>query len=85
MILNGYGKILDVNLTTRELRKREINERFAKEFLGGMGFSAKILYDEVGPDVDPLSPENIIIFANGPLTGTPAPCSGRTEITTKST
>jgi aldehyde:ferredoxin oxidoreductase len=84
VILNGYGKILDVNLTTRELSKREVNERFAKEFLGGMGFSAKILYDEVGPDVDPLSPENIIIFANGPLTGTQAPCSGRTEITTKS-
>ncbi|MFX0202439.1 MAG: aldehyde ferredoxin oxidoreductase family protein, partial [Candidatus Hodarchaeota archaeon] len=38
----------------------------------------------VGPDVDPFSPDNIVVFANGPLTGTKAPCSGRTEITTKS-
>jgi aldehyde:ferredoxin oxidoreductase len=64
--------------------KKEIDPQFARKFLGGMGFSCKILYDEVGVDVDPFSSENAVIFANGPLTGTQAPCSGRTEITTKS-
>lgn len=80
----GYGKILDVDLETGKIVKRDITPQFAREYLGGMGFSCKILYDEVGPDVDAFSPKNIVIFANGPLTGTQAPCSGRTEITTKS-
>ena len=84
MLLYGYGKILDVNLSIGKIVKRDIDPRFAQEFIGGMGFSCKILYDEVGTDVDPFSPDNIVIFANGPLTGTHAPCSGRTEITTKS-
>ncbi|MBI5445912.1 MAG: aldehyde ferredoxin oxidoreductase family protein [Deltaproteobacteria bacterium] len=84
MLLNGYGKILDVNLTTGDLVRTELGELFARRFLGGMGFGAKLLYDEVGVDVDPLGPENVIIIANGPLTGTRTPCAGRTEITTKS-
>ena len=84
MTLYGYGKILDVDLSNGKIEKRDIDPEFARKFIGGMGFSCKILYDEVGPNVDPLSPDNIVIFANGPLTGTRAPCSGRTEITTKS-
>lgn len=84
MVLYGYGKVLDVNLSTRKILKRNIERQFAQEFIGGMGFSCKILYDEVRTEVDPFSPENIVIFANGPLTGTATPCSGRTEITTKS-
>lgn len=83
MVMYGYGKILDVDLSTGKTTKRDISPQFAQEFVGGMGFSCKILYDEVGVDIDPLSPANIVIFANGPLTGTHAPCSGRT-ITTKS-
>lgn len=78
------GKILDVDLSTGNIVKQDIDPKFAREFIGGMGFSCKILYDEVGTDIDPFSPDNIVIFANGPLTGTLAPCSGRTEITTKS-
>ncbi len=81
--MDFYGKILDVDLSTGKIEKRDINPKFAQEHIGGMGFNRKILYDEVGPEVDPLSPENIVIFANGPLTGTRAPCGGRTEITTK--
>ncbi|MFH1491645.1 MAG: aldehyde ferredoxin oxidoreductase family protein, partial [Pseudomonadota bacterium] len=71
-------------LTTRGVTTREIEPLFAEKYLGGMGFSCRILYDEVKPETDPLGPENIVIFANGPLTGTSTPCSGRTEITTKS-
>src|SRR4030067_2960233 len=84
MELFGYGSILDVNLSTGDIVKREIDPEFAKEYIGGMGFSCKMLFDEVGPDVDPFSPDNIVVFANGPLTGSNAPCSGRTEATTKS-
>ncbi|MBI4333336.1 MAG: aldehyde ferredoxin oxidoreductase family protein [Chloroflexi bacterium] len=84
MVPYGYGKILDVDLATGELGTREIAPLLAQDFLGGMGFGCKVLYDEVGPAVDPYSPGNVIIFANGPLTGTNAPCAGRTEITTKS-
>ena len=84
MVPYGYGKILDVDLSTAEILKRDITPQFAQEYIGGMGFSCKILYDEVGVNVDPFSPDNIVIFANGPLTGTHAPCGSRTEITTKS-
>lgn len=84
MVHYGYGKILDLDLSNGKIEQRDIEAEFARKFIGGMGFSCKILYDEVGTDVDPLSPDNIVIFANGPLTGTSAPCSGRTEITTKS-
>ena len=84
MALYGYGKSLDIDMATGNIVKRDISSQFAREFMGGMGFGSKILFDEVGADVDPLSPDNVIVFANGPLTGTHAPCSGRTEITTKS-
>ncbi len=84
MVTYGYGKILDVDLSTGKIIKKDIDPKFAQKFVGGMGFSCKILYDEVGTDVGPLDPDNIVIFAVGPLTGTFAPCSGRTEITTKS-
>lgn len=81
----GYiGKILDVNLYTKQEVKKELDVEVARKFLGGLGLGSKILYDEVGPNVDPLSPDNIIIIATGPLTGTSAPTSGRTEIITKS-
>lgn len=81
----GYaGKILDVNLSTAQVRKKELDTEDVKKFLGGLGLGLKVLYDEVGPNIDPLSPDNVIIIATGPLTGTAAPTSARTEIITKS-
>ncbi len=80
----GYGKILEVDLSTGEITTRPIEDDFARDYIGGMGFGCKIFYDRIGPDVDPLGPENILVYANGPLTGTQAPCAGRTEITTRS-
>lgn len=79
----GYmGKNLYVDLSKREIIKKDLDLEIAHRFIGGMGFSLKVLWDEAGPNVDPLSPENMLIFANGPLTGTRAPYSGRTEVTT---
>ncbi len=83
--MGGYmGKVLHVDLETGEVRQESLDPEMASRFIGGMGLSTKVLYDEVGPEVDPLGPENVMIFATGPLTGTNAPASGRLEVTAKS-
>ena len=82
---HGYaGKILDVDLTSASLSETELDRTFALNYMGGKGFGARILYDQLPPQCDPLSSENIIVFATGPLTGTLAPSSGRFEVCTKS-
>ncbi|MEJ5362644.1 MAG: aldehyde ferredoxin oxidoreductase family protein [Spirochaetota bacterium] len=66
----GYhGKILEVNLTTTSINIKNFDEDFARLYLGGNGFAAKILYDTVKPNTDPLSEDNVVIFATGPFTG----------------
>ena len=81
----GYiGKILEVNLPTKQVAAVDLEEEVVRNFLGGTGLGVKILYDEVGPGVDPLSPDNVVIIATGPLSGTAAPANGRTEAITKS-
>jgi aldehyde:ferredoxin oxidoreductase len=67
----GYnGKILYVNLSKGEIREESYDEKFAKMFLGGNGFAAKIIHDSVPPNTDPFSPENMVVFSVGPLTDT---------------
>ena len=81
----GYcGSYLRVDLSRGEIKKLSLPEELALQFLGGNGFGTKILWDEVGRDVDPLSPQNKLIFATGPLTGTIFPTAGRLEVITKS-
>ena len=83
--MSGWmGKILDVNLTTGETTERPLDSHMARQFLGGRGLGARMLWDEVGPEVDPLSPENVLIFACGPLTGTGYQTSNRFSVSTKS-
>ncbi len=77
------GKLLRINLSTGEIRKEEIPEKLLREYIGGRGLASKYLFDEIDPTVDPLSPENKLIFATGPLTGTPAPTGGRYMVVTK--
>ncbi len=82
---HGYiGKLLDVDLSNNTVTELELNPGLVKGYMGGKGFGAKILYDQLPPGCDPLSPENILVFATGPLTGTFAPASGRFEVCTKS-
>ncbi len=79
--MNGYmGKILDVDLNTGRLADRPIDEKTARKFLGGKGLGLAIIYDELKPDVDPLGPDNIIVFATGPATGTSFPTGGRYHV-----
>jgi aldehyde:ferredoxin oxidoreductase len=83
--MNGWhGKILRINLTDRTIQSDEVDPIVAKDFLGGRGWAIKYLYNEMEPKVNPLSPDNKLIFANGPLTGTPAPTGNRYMVVTKS-
>ena len=85
MKLGGYyGKVLRLNLTNLSFREDELSQREAMFFLGGNGYGTKILWDEVGAQVDPLSAENKIVVSAGPLNGTSWPCSGRVEFISKS-
>jgi len=77
------GTILRVNLTNRTVKKEPLDPALAKQYIGARGLGTKIMYDEVDPRVDPLSPENKLIFAPGPLTGTFAPNGGRYNVITK--
>ncbi len=79
------GAILDINLTTGQILKKPLSPDYARKWLGGEGFGAKMLWDNVGPEVaDALDEGNVIIYATGPLTGTFAPSAGRLEVITKS-
>ena len=81
----GYGgKILRVNLTKKKIEKEDLAPELAKEWLGGRGFIAKILYDELPKGVDTLSPENKLIIASGPLSGTFWPSAAKIVFGTKS-
>ena len=78
------GKILRVNLSNRTTKVEELDLNLAKKFIGGRGLGSKILFDEVNPMVDPLSPDNKIIIASGPLTGASVPTGCRYMVITKS-
>ena len=78
-----WGKLLRVNLSNSTISEEEIPEEKMKMFLGARGLGSKYLADEVAPDIDPLSPDNKLIFAPGPLSGTTAPTGGRYNVITK--
>jgi aldehyde:ferredoxin oxidoreductase len=81
----GYvGKLLSVDLTKREFQEEVLNEEWCRDFMGGYGIGARILYERMKPKVDPLGPDNLLGFMTGPLTGTPAMCSGRYVVIAKS-
>jgi len=79
----GYaGKILRVNLSTGKTSS-EPTSRYAKGFVGGRGINARILFNEVHPDVGCFDPENLLIYGVGPLVGTLAPFACRISVETK--
>ena len=80
----GYmGKILNVNLTTREFKEDDLDLGLARKFIGDFGINAKLAYDLIKPGTDPLSPQNPIIIGASPLCGTPIPMSSRVSAWTK--
>src|SRR5512135_2040019 len=78
------GRFLHVNLTRNKATAESYDAKFAFNFLGGRGFAAKILWDLIKPGTDPLSPDNKLIFATGPLTGFSFPNSGKLIVASKS-
>jgi aldehyde:ferredoxin oxidoreductase len=85
MMNRGYmGKILRVDLTAGEFTIDSLPTPWIKDFIGGDGFGAKLLFTEVSDGTDPLSTKNKLIVATGPITGTMWPMSGRTVFISKS-
>lgn len=81
----GYcGKTLRVNLTTQTVATEPLDPALATKFIGGRGLGSYLFSQEVDPKIDPFSPDNKLIFATGPLTGTTAPTGGRYMVVTKS-
>ncbi len=84
MNLGGYAnKLAWVDLTAGKVEFKPIPEDAARKYIGGRGLGVKFVFDN-GPKVDPLSPDNILCFMNGPLTGSEANMSGRMAVVTKS-
>lgn len=81
----GYaGKVLRVDLSRSTLEDERLVEEQARAYLGGSGLAARYLYDVLDSDVDPLGPENPLLFMTGPLVGTSAPACGRFAICARS-
>jgi aldehyde:ferredoxin oxidoreductase len=79
-----HGRLLRVNLTEGTTKEEAIPEEEARKYIGGRGLAIKYLIEGMDPTADPLSPENLLIMATGPLTGTPAPTGNRYMVVTKS-
>ncbi|MCL4370517.1 MAG: 4Fe-4S binding protein [Chloroflexi bacterium] len=83
--LPGYaGKILRVDLTSGRVAVEPLKPEMAQDYLGGRGFAARLLYDELPAGVDPLGPENKVVVASGPLSGTFLPAAGKITFAAKS-
>ncbi len=78
------GKMLRVDLTTKKIKEEILDPKVAKDYIGGRGLGIYYLNKEIDPGTDPFSPQNIIIMATGPLTGTGAPTGARYMVMTKS-
>ena len=84
MQLGGYAnRVAHVDLTAGKVEMKPIPEDWALKYIGARGLGVRYVFEN-GPKVDPLSPENLLCFMNGPLTGTAANMSGRLAIVTKS-
>jgi len=76
--MNGYmGSTLAIDLSSGSIEAKPLDPGLARMFLGGNGFAARFIHDLVPPTADPLSEENIVVFATGPFTGSPVWGTGR--------
>ncbi|MDP7077801.1 MAG: aldehyde ferredoxin oxidoreductase N-terminal domain-containing protein, partial [Desulfobacterales bacterium] len=76
------GFNLEIDLTRGNIERVQTDPKDTELYLGGLGTNAKILWDRVPPEVEPFSPENLLIFGAGLLCGTPATGCNRTIVTT---
>lgn len=81
----GYaGSVLRVDLSKNKIKKVPLNKEVCQLYIGGRGMDAKLLFDELAPETQPLSIDNILCLSTGPLTGLLGPTTGRVNVTTKS-
>ncbi|HJW84970.1 MAG TPA: aldehyde ferredoxin oxidoreductase family protein [Anaerolineae bacterium] len=80
----SYGRLLSVDLTRGSLRDEQVDPDLARDYVGGSGLAARLLWDRLAPDVDPLGPDNPLLFITGPLTGTAGPANGRFTVCARS-
>ena len=78
------GRLLWVDLSSGRHEVQALSADWARTYVGARGFGIRLLYDLTGPDTKPLSADNVVIIAAGPLTGTLAPSSSRCEVISKS-
>jgi aldehyde:ferredoxin oxidoreductase len=84
-MLHGYaGRIGWIDLGEGTVKIDRLEEEIARKYLGGKGLGAYLLYTHLAPGTDPLDPSNVMIFLNGPLTGTHFPAVSRSGVVTKS-
>lgn len=84
-MLYGYaGHTLRIDLTSGKIEKEPLNPEWVDTYIGGRGFTARILFDENPPKVAPFDPDNRLIIAMGPLSGLFLPAAGKTHFCTKS-
>jgi aldehyde:ferredoxin oxidoreductase len=82
--LGGFqDHVARVDLSSGEVAYESVDDEDAKKYIGARGLGVKYVFDQ-GPDVDPMSEENLLAFMNGPLTGTQVTMSGRIAVCTKS-
>ncbi|MGI6764348.1 MAG: aldehyde ferredoxin oxidoreductase family protein [Anaerovoracaceae bacterium] len=85
MTMKGYqNKVLRINLSDGKVSTEPLRMDFAENYVGQKGLAIRYLYEELKPGIDPLGPENKLLFTTGPLTGTGVPCSGKLSIASKS-
>ncbi|MBI1818556.1 MAG: aldehyde ferredoxin oxidoreductase family protein [Deltaproteobacteria bacterium] len=84
-MIKGYaGRVLEVDLANQTFVFKPLDEDIARLYIGGKGYGTRLLYDLTAPGIDPLGPENPLIFATGPLNGSVAPQSNRFAVVCKS-
>ena len=81
--MTWHKRVLRVDLTTHETFIEPLNEEWANDYLGSRGLASKYLMEMMDPAADAMSPDNVLIFATGPLTGTMASTGGRYAVVTK--
>jgi len=83
-VYGWMGKILEVNLDNGKISQKTLEKELATGYLGGRGINMRLIFDLAGPQrVDPLGPDNPLVFGAGPLIGTLSPCSGRFNISAR--
>lgn len=79
-----HGRALLADLSSESFKTLELDPEMLKEFVGGRGLAIRFLLEMLPRGVDPISPENLLILATGPLTGSPIPSSGKMVVASKS-